>query len=99
MTYTKITSRYPHLNQPESSEPRMRPQELPNKPKFVDRGVGKVTSTDDTTIHQPMKRLKKGSRIKEMNTGQPVRRDARLKNLKDIIATYNKNPGMKYPSA
>ena len=84
--YTKITSKYPNINKPDMSNPRMRPTELPHQPKMINPGV------TNPGVAQPKD-------VSKLNVARKPKEIEKRKNkLRDLIQVYNKYPGRKYPS-
>ena len=57
--YTKITSKYPNINKPDMSNPRMRPTELPHQPKMINPGIAQPKDVSKLNIARKPKEIEK----------------------------------------
>jgi hypothetical protein len=65
--YTKITSKYPNINKPDMSNPRMRPTELPHQPKMINPGISRPKDKLKPRIpHEPTEVDTRKSKLRDL---------------------------------
>jgi hypothetical protein len=72
-----------------TQEVRNRPTEKPGDVQPIDAGIGERPTEG---VHQTVDRQKKSPSVSGVNKGQQNKRNPRIGVMKDLIATYKKNP-------